>query len=304
NSPFFFFFSAEQRGNLLIRIDEKGSLHMSHNDVTKRGGFGLATPAGSAQLNTWQHFAFTWDGTEGSLYKNGQKLAFGSPDPGAYSFFRLYGFRPLRLALQSYNAEFFKGCVDDLHIMSRAQSEEEIVSAYYSGMYRVSTDGGETWTKWEKLETSAADGTKEPVSVSVSGVSLPAAADSMNRVEFTARDIYGNTAVQQYTLLGNDAVPVITEPKFKGNITLQPNPFVQNITMEFETFTQQRVKVEVFGLNGKKVKTLVSGLLPADKHSISWDGNSDYNMPLDAGQYFASVKIGESLMVKRIIKLN
>ncbi|MBF0433662.1 MAG: T9SS type A sorting domain-containing protein, partial [Fibrobacteria bacterium] len=246
---------------------------------------------------------FTYDGDEGHLYVNGQKRASGKPDPGAWSFFRLFGFRPLRLAVPSYDETFFKGCVDDLHFLSRALSEEELASVYYSGMYRVSGDGGETWTAWEKLELSATDGTKEPVSVSVSGVPLPVAADSMNRIEFTVRDIYGNTAVRQYTLLGNDAVPVMPDVENIGKVSFAPNPFYDATALTFSVAVHQKVEIDVFGINGKQIKNLTSRFYTPGKHSITWNGKGEQERVLSAGQYFVRIKTGKHMIVKKIMKL-
>ncbi|MBF0431799.1 MAG: hypothetical protein HQK83_11000, partial [Fibrobacteria bacterium] len=292
-----------ERGNLMIKVAANGVLSLAHNDVTNRGGFGLATPAGSMKLNAWQHFAFTYDGDEGHLYVNGQKLASGKPNPGAWSFFRLYGFRPLRLAVPSYDATFFKGCVDDLHILSRALSEEEIASTYYSGMYRVSTDGGLNWTAWEKLELSAADGTKEPVEVSVSGVPLPPAADSMNRIEFTARDIYGNTSVQQYILLADGTVSVAKDVVSFGKLSFSSNPFYDKTAMSFTLGESQFVEVKILEINGKMVKSLFTGILSAGKQLLYWDGTDNFGSQLSGGQYFVRMKIGNRVEVKKILKL-
>ncbi|MBF0432996.1 MAG: T9SS type A sorting domain-containing protein, partial [Fibrobacteria bacterium] len=305
----------EERGTINMRVNDKNQLQLYHRDVTDRSVFSIISPEGSMKLNEWRHVAFTYDGHgTGKLYIDGNVAGSLVLESGSNTKFKSFHFSPLRLGMPSDNAIFFKGCVDELQVTGRALSEAEVASDYYSGMYRYTTDGGKTWSKWEKSTLSAIDGNTAPVSVSVNGLPLPArlpkssyggqaGADSMNRIEFTARDIYGNTAIQQYTLLGNDAVPVMQNIVDMGKLNFAPNPFYDVTALTFSLVVPQKVEIDVFGINGKQIRTLTSRFYASGKHSITWNGKGEQERVLSAGQYFVRIKIGENMLVKKIMKL-
>ena len=53
-----------------------------------------------------------------------------------------------------------------------------------------------------------------------------------------------------------------------------PNPFSRETTIEFILNEPSHLTLEIFNLQGQKVKTLLSGNLPAGNHQIKWDGTN------------------------------
>ncbi len=68
---------------------------------------------------------------------------------------------------------------------------------------------------------------------------------------------------------------VIDEPKPAVTLSQNyPNPFSRETTIKFSLNEPMPVTLEIFNLQGQKVKTLVSGNLPAGNHQIKWNGTN------------------------------
>ena len=48
-----------------------------------------------------------------------------------------------------------------------------------------------------------------------------------------------------------------------------------------------RARLAVYGLDGRRLRTLVDGELPAGPHEALWDGCDDAGRPLASGTYLA-----------------
>ncbi len=64
-----------------------------------------------------------------------------------------------------------------------------------------------------------------------------------------------------------------------------PNPFNPETTITFETARAGWVRVQIFDLLGRRVRTLLQQLLPAGAHAVQWDGRDDHNTPVGSGTY-------------------
>jgi hypothetical protein len=64
-----------------------------------------------------------------------------------------------------------------------------------------------------------------------------------------------------------------------------PNPFNQATRVGFELPSRASVTLDVYNMLGQRVKTLLSGELPAGPHSVEWDGSAADGQPLASGVY-------------------
>ncbi len=96
----------------------------------------------------------------------------------------------------------------------------------------------------------------------------------IDRPDFAAAMFNISTAVE-------DQRPVLLQlrPSF-------PNPFQISTSIRFEIGRTAEVKVEVFDLRGRRVRTLVSGLETAGSHQVSWNGADSSNRQVPSGIYF------------------
>ena len=64
-----------------------------------------------------------------------------------------------------------------------------------------------------------------------------------------------------------------------------PNPFRGASTLGFELPRETRVRLEVFGIDGRRVRSLVSGVVGAGRHRALWNGRDDHGLRLRPGLY-------------------
>ncbi len=65
-----------------------------------------------------------------------------------------------------------------------------------------------------------------------------------------------------------------------------PNPFNPSTTIEFALSSQSQTRVVIYDVTGRKVKTLVSSVLPAGVHTSLWTGVDDRGTTVGSGVYF------------------
>jgi hypothetical protein len=71
-----------------------------------------------------------------------------------------------------------------------------------------------------------------------------------------------------------------------------PNPFNPATVIPYEVGTPGRVRLDVFDVSGRFVRTLVDRLEPRGKHSARWDGRDARGKPVASGRYFYRLRIG------------
>jgi len=60
-----------------------------------------------------------------------------------------------------------------------------------------------------------------------------------------------------------------------------PNPFNAHTVISFDLQNQSNVKIEIYDILGRGVKTLINEQLPAGKHQVVWDASA-----VSSGIYF------------------
>lgn len=82
-----------------------------------------------------------------------------------------------------------------------------------------------------------------------------------------------------------------------------PNPFNPNTTIEFALLHQGHVRIDVYNIEGKMVRTLLGEHLQAGYHSVIWDSRDDKGNPLSSGVYFYSIKTASFTESRKMILL-
>ncbi len=65
----------------------------------------------------------------------------------------------------------------------------------------------------------------------------------------------------------------------------QPNPSRGSNLIRFDLPQDIEVALEVLDIQGRRVRTLAKGTMPAGRHAVEWDANDDSGRPLPAGIY-------------------
>jgi flagellar hook assembly protein FlgD len=57
----------------------------------------------------------------------------------------------------------------------------------------------------------------------------------------------------------------------------------------------------VFGVDGRRVRQLVMGTVPAGTHQVTWDGRDDRGQQVAAGVYFYRLTAGDRTLTKKMV---
>ncbi len=93
------------------------------------------------------------------------------------------------------------------------------------------------------------------------------------------------------TPTGVDESDVLSSGKFALHSN-EPNPFNPMTKIAFDLPLQRHVTLSVFDVAGRRVKTLVDGVLPAGRHELSWRGQDDSGHDVGSGVYFLRMEAG------------
>ena len=71
-----------------------------------------------------------------------------------------------------------------------------------------------------------------------------------------------------------------------------PNPFNPSTTIAFELPAGQDVRLAIYGLDGRRVRSLLRTALPAGRHATRWDGRDDRGRTVASGMYLYRLEAG------------
>jgi hypothetical protein len=82
-----------------------------------------------------------------------------------------------------------------------------------------------------------------------------------------------------------------------------PNPFNPTTTLQYELPTDAKVKIRIFDIMGKEVKTLVNNQQNAGFKSIQWNATNNAGQPVSAGLYLYTIEAGAFRQTKKMVLL-
>jgi hypothetical protein len=89
----------------------------------------------------------------------------------------------------------------------------------------------------------------------------------------------------------------------RASVVVRPSPFVNDTTVEFSVRDASReTKLDVFTVDGRRVRSLVNGPLAVGRHVVSWDGRSAYGVSVAPGVYFLRFENGD-VATQRVVRL-
>lgn len=106
--------------------------------------------------------------------------------------------------------------------------------------------------------------------------------------------------VQQPTAeVGASEVPATTIELAQN----QPNPFRAGTQIRFDLPRSESVRLDVFDVAGRRVRTLVDGILPAGSHQVEWDSRGDDRELLSSGVYHYRLSAGGEHVERKMVLL-
>ena len=107
---------------------------------------------------------------------------------------------------------------------------------------------------------------------------------------------------------GDSAIPVgIGDDAAMAPILLSlaqnsPNPFNPRTRIEFNVpAATQRIRLRIFDVRGRQVRTLVDGPHPPGRHQVLWNGNDDQDRPVATGIYFYELAGAEKRITRKMV---
>lgn len=99
-------------------------------------------------------------------------------------------------------------------------------------------------------------------------------------------------------------VSVVEHPAAFDLIRNAPNPFGASTTIYFEVRGQGgNARLVIFDVNGREVRTLVDGFVPAGPYAATWDGLDGQGDPAPQGVYYARLEAGGETRSHRMLLL-
>ena len=95
-----------------------------------------------------------------------------------------------------------------------------------------------------------------------------------------------------------------TSPTPRFAVRSAPNPFTPSTVISLELPAGGATRVEVYDIQGRMVKRLVDGWLPAGHHAVTWDGTDRTGRRTGAGVYFTRITASGVRAGQRLVKLN
>lgn len=98
------------------------------------------------------------------------------------------------------------------------------------------------------------------------------------------------------------ANPTDALPRF-ASVSLRnfPNPFNPGTSISFTPERPGEVHLQIFDLQGKWVRTLVHGFLPAEPVRVNWDGRDEGGRRVASGSYVARLQTSGHVATRKLI---
>ncbi len=82
-----------------------------------------------------------------------------------------------------------------------------------------------------------------------------------------------------------------------------PNPFNPSTNIQYSLPESRNIRMVIYDISGKEIKTLVNSFEEAGQHNITWDGTNNKNLKVSSGVYFYTLSAGNLNLTKKLILL-
>jgi hypothetical protein len=83
-------------------------------------------------------------------------------------------------------------------------------------------------------------------------------------------------------------------------LSIYPNPFHDQLSIAYTLGNATSVRVDIYSIAGRIVRTMEPGVSSAGSHSLVWDGTSDSGEMLGQGIYFVRMTTPEGMVTKKV----
>ena len=164
--------------------------------------------------------------------------------------------------------------------------------------YSYSIDQGETWSGNEKLTGSFDPHLGWPQQQKM-GDYFDMESDE-NSANLSWANTFNGEEDVYYSRITPDITGIAAAGPDNGSFALSayPNPFRDKTTIRYKTPSQGNVKISVYDVSGKEIRTLVNQVVPAGVYTL--DLTSE-NLP--AGYYFCRLDMGSRSKTTKLVRI-
>ena len=96
---------------------------------------------------------------------------------------------------------------------------------------------------------------------------------------------------------------VAAAPKVTELLPCAPNPFSPATTLTFRLAHRADVRLTIFSIDGRLIRTLVAMMREPGEYRVNWDGRDNQGAPVSAGTYLARLRAGGVVQTRSIMLL-
>jgi polyhydroxybutyrate depolymerase len=105
---------------------------------------------------------------------------------------------------------------------------------------------------------------------------------------------------KSYELVTSIKTRLDSNPSEFSLFTNYPNPFNPTTTIQYELPNQSHIRLAIYNVLGREVKTLLNRNSPPGTFEIAWDGTDDLQMPVAGGLYFCRMESEDFVTVIKL----
>lgn len=131
--------------------------------------------------------------------------------------------------------------------------------------------------------------------------------------DYTLRIAVSNSSLMEITAADYFPLSIVTElsdPSYEEKVTsdgfsltLTPNPFSDNLFMQFNIPEGDKITLDILNLQGQIVKRLLYDVFIDGVYTMNWNGEGMNNKPLPAGIYFCRIKAKDKMHIQKVFLL-
>ncbi len=80
-----------------------------------------------------------------------------------------------------------------------------------------------------------------------------------------------------------------------------PNPFNTLTRMAYALAETGPVRIDIYNILGRRIRTLVDEVKPAGRHEVLWDGTDDQGTPVASGIFFYKIEAGQFVETRKMV---
>ena len=83
----------------------------------------------------------------------------------------------------------------------------------------------------------------------------------------------------------------------------RPNPFGRTVDLSFVLEREAAVQLDLFDVQGRRVRNLCNAPYAVGSHAVSWDGRDDAGVSVPSGIFFARFQAGDFVQVRKLVRI-